>query len=69
MDAHVRMPREPWSYAASCQGTTRGLEGLEQILPENLQRECGPADASILDCWPPGLRDSTFLLFKVCGTL
>ena len=29
--------------------------GKEQILPEGLQRECGPADTSVSDFWPSEL--------------
>ena len=44
---------------------------LKQIFPYSLQRERGPANTLILDFWPPGLRDNTFLLveatwFVVC---
>ena len=43
-------------------GGTRSWKGQEKSLPWKLQRTYGPADTLILDFWPPGLWESTFLL-------
>lgn len=40
------------------------LEEAWRILPSSYQREHGPADAFILDFWPPDLRENQPLLFK-----
>ena len=59
-----RMPYEDWGYAATSQGTTRRSEsGLEQILPQNLQRWHGPAIILISDFQSLELPDNLFLLF------
>lgn len=45
-------------------GTTRSWKRQRGILPWNLPRDHGPAHTLILDVWPPGLREDTFLLFE-----
>ena len=60
-----KIPSEDWSYAARRQGTSRSFEtGLEQVLPESLQRAHDPAHTLILDFQPPEMGDNTFLSFK-----
>ena len=45
-------------------GSKSQEEKLEQSLPSQPSEETNPADTLILDLWPPGVWDNTYLLFE-----
>lgn len=54
----------PRPSAKDCQQPPEAGIDNEWILPQNLQREYGPADTFTSEFWPPELGKNTFYCFK-----